>query len=324
MPAESDRWPSLPFEAWSDTYATLHRWTQIVGKIRLQQMPWINHSWHVTLYPTARGLTTLPMRHGDETFQIDFDFIDHRLLIRSSDGTKAKIKLRPCSVASFYEEVMDTLDALGFPVSINTKPNEIEDATPFDEDETHASYDPEYAARWWRVAAQSTCVLQQFRARFLGKSSPVHFFWGSFDLAVSRFSGRRAPPHPGGVPNLPDWVAREAYSHEVSSCGFWPGGGPTPFPLFYAYAYPEPDGFRSAQVRPAGASYQPALREYVLAYDDMRRSQSPEAVLLEFAQSTYEAAANLGDWSRPELERQEQVSFETKEKSSASPGIYPH
>lgn len=303
MTAQPEPWPELPLNAWKDTYETLHRWAQIVGKIRLRQTPWINHSWHVTLYPTARGLTTSAMWHGARTFQIDFDFIDHRLVIRCSDGGATDVALRPRSVADFYRDVMNSLARLGLSVRIHPKPNELEDATPLDQDETHAAYDPEYAARWWRIVAQTSCVFQEFRARFLGKSSPVHFFWGSFDLAVTRFSGRRAPPHPGGMPNLPDWVAREAYSHEVSSFGFWPGGGPTPFPLFYSYAYPEPAGFAAAAVAPAAARYHDGLSEFVLPYDDMRRAPNPDAVLLEFAQSTYAAAADLGGWDRAALER---------------------
>ncbi len=309
MSSDTEQWPALPFEAWKDTYNSLHRWTQIVGKIRLKQTPWINHSWHVTLFPTSRGLTTSAMRHGRRTFQIDFDFLDHRLLIQSSDGGQATILLTARPVADFYAAVMNKLDELGLPVHIHTKPNELEDATPFNEDETHAAYDPEYATRWWRIVAESACVLQQFRARFWGKTSPGHFFWGSFDLALTRFSGRRAPPHPGGVPNLPDWVAREAYSHEVSSCGFWPGGDAAPFPLFYAYAYPEPEGYRSAPVRPSAATYHAGLREFVLPYDEMRRAKSPETVLLEFLQSTYEAAAELNSWDRAALERNQETGL---------------
>jgi hypothetical protein len=303
MSVPVEPWPELPLDAWEDTCATLHRWTQIVGKIRLRQTPWINHSWHVTLYPTSRGLTTSAMRHGTRTFQIDFDFIDHQLLIRCSDGGTARVALRPRSVADFYREVMNKLAELGLPVRIHAVPNELEDAIPFDQDETHAAYDPEYAARWWRITVQTTCIFQEFRARFLGKSSPVHFFWGSFDLAVTRFSGRTAPPHPGGMPNLPDWVAREAYSHEVSSLGFWPGGDPMPFPLFYSYSYPEPEGFASAKVQPPAAYYHDGVREFVLPYNEMRRTRSPDAALLEFAQSAYAAAADLGDWDRAALER---------------------
>lgn len=301
----TDQWPSLPLEAWNDTFATLHRWTQIVGKIRLAQTPWINHSWHVPLYVTARGLTTSPIPHGAETFEITFDFLKHRLLIQTSGGDEEEFPLRPQSVAEFHEELLSKLDALGFAVSIHGSPNELEDATPFAEDREHNAYDPEYATRCWRVLAQTDRVFQQFRARFIGKCSPVHFFWGSFDLAVTRFSGRHAPPHPGGIPNLPDWVAREAYSHEVSSCGFWPGGGPHPFPLFYSYAYPEPEGFASVAVEPSGAFYSNDLREWVLPYDVVREAASPDDALLAFLETTYEAAAELGEWDRPALERDE-------------------
>lgn len=325
MSPESELWPSLPFQEWQGTYATLHRWTQIIGKIRLQQSPWINHSWHVTLYPTSLGLTTATMPHGTRIFQIDFDFLDHRLVIQANDGARATVTLATRTVASFYAEVMGKLRELGLPVHIHTKPNEIDDAIPFDEDNTHATYDPEYAARWWRATAHTACVFEQFRARFLGKCSPVHFFWGSFDLAVTRFSGRCAPSHPGGVPNLPDWVARDAYSHEVSSLGFWPGGANAPFPLFYAYAYPEPGDFSAATIRPAGASYHAGLREFVLPYDDVRHARYPDAMLLDFAQSTYEAAADLGRWDRSALERQEEIEFRGRRKlAQPSPGIYPH
>jgi hypothetical protein len=297
-----DQWPSLPLEAWTDTYATLHLWTQIVGKIRLAQTPWLNHSWHVTLYVTARGLSTSPIPHGARTFQIELDFVDHRLTIQSSDGRGAALELQPQSVATFYERLMDELAKLDLRVRISKRPNEVADPIPFDRDTTHREYDPEYANRFWRVLVQADRVLKQFRARFIGKCSPVHFFWGAPDLAVTRFSGRRAPEHPGGVPNLPDWVAREAYSHEVSSCGFWPGGGATPYPAFYAYAYPEPTGFSSAPVKPEGAFYSDELREFLLPYDRVRESDSPDETLLEFLETTYEAAATLGGWDRGALE----------------------
>jgi hypothetical protein len=293
----------LAFDAWKDTYATLHMWTQIVGKIRLAQTPWINHSWHVTLYATARGLTTSPIPHGARAFQIDFDFIDHRLLIRTNDGAVKTMALQPRSVADFYQELFSNLHQLGLDVKIRTTPNEIVDAIPFDKDHVHASYDAEYANRFWRALVQADRVLKKFRAGFIGKCSPVHFFWGSFDLAVTRFSGRKAPEHPGGAPNCPDWVMREAYSHELSSCGFWPGGGPVPYPVFYAYAYPEPQGFGTAPARPGSAIYDTAMREFLLPYDEVRRAESPDAVLLEFLQSSYEAAANLGRWDRSALER---------------------
>lgn len=304
-PSGIDEWPSLPYHEWKETHATLHMWTQIVGKIRLVQTPWLNHSWHVCLYLTARGLTTSPIPYGGRTFQIDFDFSGHQLLIQSSDGRARAMALAPRSVAEFHEELFRQLSELDLEVKIRTTPNEVTDAIPFERDYEHASYDAEYANRFWRALSQADRVFKDFRARFIGKCSPVHFFWGSFDLAVTRFSGRRAPAHPGGVPNLPDWVAREAYSHEVSSCGFWPGGDAAPEPVFYAYAYPEPDGFREAPVRPGGASYHPVLREFVLPYEEVRRSTSPDETLLEFLQSTYEAAASLGGWERAELERGE-------------------
>jgi len=300
----NDPWPSLPLEEWKDTYATLHRWTQIVGKIRLALSPWINHSWHVTLYVTARGLTTSPIWHGTRTFQIDFDFIDHRLLVQDDEGAVRTIALGPRPVADLYRDLLATLRELGLEVKIHPTPNELPDALPLDTDREHASYDAEYANRFWRVLVQSDRIFTAFRARFIGKCSPVHFFWGSFDLAVTRFSGRRAPEHPGGVPHLPDAVTREAYSHEVSSCGFWPGGGPVPFPAYYSYAYPTPDGFGAAPVRPRAAFFSRDLGEFVLPYDEVRRAAAPDAMLLEFLQSTYEAAAELGRWDRAALERQ--------------------
>ena len=298
-----DEWPSLPLEAWEDTFATLHRWTQIVGKIRLTQTPWINHSWHVPLYVTARGLTTSPIPHGARTFEIDFDFIHHRLLIRTSDGAEETIVLRPMSVAVFYHELFSRLESLGLAVAIHARPNELEDATPFAEDRSHDAYDAPYVMRFWRVLVQADRVFRRFRARFIGKCSPVHFFWGSFDLAVTRFSGRPAPAHPGGIPNLPDWIVREAYSHEVSSCGFWPGGGAHPFPLFYSYAYPEPHGFSTAAAAPAEAFYSQNLREWVLPYEAVRNAASPDEALLAFLQTTYDAAADSGRWNRSALER---------------------
>lgn len=301
--SQSGQWPSLAFEAWKDTYATLHMWTQIVGKIRLVQTPWVNHSWHVTLYVTSRGLTTSPIPHGARTFQIDFDFIDHRLLIQTSDGAIKTVALQPRSVADFYEELLANLTELGLDVKIHTTPNEVADAIPFERDHDHASYDAEYANRFWHALVQIDRVFKEFRGGFIGKCSPVHFFWGSFDLAVTRFSGRPAPEHPGGVPNLPDWIAREAYSHEVSSCGFWPGGGPVPYPVFYAYAYPEPSGYSAMRLRPDGAAYNAAFREFILSYDDVRLAESPDAVLLDFLQSSSDAAANLGAWDRAALER---------------------
>jgi hypothetical protein len=278
-------------------------WTQIVGKIRLTQMPWINHSWHVTLYVTSRGLTTSAMPHGERTFQIDFDFIDHQLEITTCDDEVEVLPLGPQTTASFYDQVMTALRKLNVPVSIHPKPNEVTDPIPFDKDTQHASYDPEAAHRFWWVLLQVDRVFRRFRAGFIGKNSPVHFFWGSFDLAVTRFSGRPAPEHPGGFPNLPDEITREAYSHEVSSAGFWPGGDMLPEPIFFSYAYPTPDGFAEARVRPPAATWNGDLGEWVLPYEAVRTSPDPEAALLEFLQSTYEGAATLAGWDRAALER---------------------
>ncbi len=298
-------WPSLPLEAWSDTAATLHMWMQIVGKIRLVQSPWTNHSWHVTLYVTPRGLTTSPIPYERRSFEIAFDFIGHELVIEASDGATGRVALEPQSVAAFYGRVMDEMGRLGLRVAIHKKPNEVAEAIPFDRDVVHKAYDRESANRFWRILVQADRVLKRFRARFIGKCSPVHFFWGGPDLAVTRFSGRAAPPHPGGIPNLPDWVAREAYSHEVSSCGFWAGGGPIPYPAFYAYAYPEPSGFAAAAVEPKGAFYSTDLREFILPYDVVRTADSPDDTLQAFVQTTYEAAADLAKWDRGGLERGE-------------------
>jgi hypothetical protein len=295
-------WPALPLKDWKDTYATLHMWMQIVGKIRLAQTARLNHWWNVTLYVTSRGLTTSAMPYADRTFEMDFDFIDHNLVIKTSDGSSKTVRLSARSVAAFYEETMAALRALGISVSLWTTPVEVEDRTPFEQDHTHAAYDPEYAQRVWQILAQASRVLTQFRARFVGKASPVHFFWGAFDLAVTRFSGRPAPQHPG-APNVARFVAVEAYSHEVSSCGFWPGGGPVDMPAFYAYAYPEPEGFKEYSIKPAGAFYHQQMKEFLLPYDMVRTAKSPDDVLLAFLQSTYEAAATLGRWDRAALER---------------------
>jgi len=298
-----DVWPGLPLDAWRDTYATLHLWLQIVGKIRLAQSPWVNHSWHVTMYVTATGLTTSSIPHGTRTFEIGFNFLDHRLTVESSDGGHRVLALGPLSVAEFYRHLMDAMGELDLPVKIHGRPSEIAEAIPFEQDETHRAYDADYANRFWRILVQADRVFHEFRAAFIGKCSPVHLFWGGPDLAVTRFSGRPAPPHPGGIPNLPDWVTREAYSHEVSSCGFWPGGGPIPHAAFYSYAYPEPAGFAQATVRPREAFYSTDLREFLLPYDVVRQSASPDETLRAFLQSTYEAAADLGKWDRSALER---------------------
>jgi len=303
MPSSADAWPALPLDEWRDTYATLHMWTQIVGKVRLAQTPWVNHSWHVTLYVTARGLGTSPIPHGARAFDVEFDFVAHRLVVRCSDGGERTMALAPRTVADFYAELMDVLAALGVPVHVHARPNEVDPAVPFAEDVAHRTYVPEQANRCWRILVQTDRVLKAFRSRFIGKCSPVHFFWGAFDLAVTRFSGREAPRHPGGVPNFPDRVAREAYSHEVSSCGFWPGGGVVTMPAFYAYAYPEPAGFRDARVAPPAAFYSKDLGEFILPYDAVRTAADPDATLLAFLQSTYEAAADLGAWPRAALER---------------------
>jgi Family of unknown function (DUF5996) len=300
--AHIETWPALPFEEWKETCVTLHMWTQVVGKIRLSLTPWTNHSWHVTLYLTARGLTTSPIPHRAGIFEIRFDFIDHQLRILKSDGAVKVIELRPKSVADFYREVMAGLSELQIDTTINTTPNEVEPAIPFEQDDKHRSYDPEYANRFWHALGQSDRVFKEFRSRFCGKCSPVHFFWGSFDLAVTRFSGRSAPPHPGGVPHLPDAVTREAYSQEVSSLGFWPGNASAPTPIFYSYAYPEPQGFAEVNVQPSSASYNTTMREFVLPYEAVRTARSPDETLLEFAQSTYDAASMLGKWDRAALE----------------------
>jgi Family of unknown function (DUF5996) len=300
--AQAEPWPDLPYEAWKDTYATLHLWTQIVGKVRLAQTPWTNHSWHVTLYVTPRGLTTSPIPYGERAFQIDFDFIDHALRIQNSDGEKRRLALEPRSVAEFHDALMAALAEVGIRVRIHGRPNEVADPIPFREDRAHAAYDPDYAQRFWRVLLQADRVFKQFRTRFLGKVSPAHFFWGSFDHAITRFSGRTAPPHPGGIPNLPDAVTREAYSHEVSSAGFWPGGGAVDYPAFYSYAYPTPPDFAATPVQPEAAFFHEQLGEFILPYDAVRNAASPDAMLLEFLQTTYEAAANGANWDRAALE----------------------
>jgi hypothetical protein len=306
-------WPELPYTAWKDTCTTLQLWTQIIGKIRLVQTPWLNHSWHTTLYLTTHGLTTSPIPYKQRLFQIDFDFIDHALLIEADDGSKRTLPLKAQSVAAFEAAVFAALDELGIKVTINGNPNEIPEPIPFREDTIHASYDPDYAQRFWRVLLQTDRVFKHFRTGFLGKVSPVHFFWGSFDLAVTRFSGRRAPPHPGGVPHLPDAVTREAYSHEVSSAGFWPGGGPTDYATFYSYAYPTPKGFSERPVKPAEAFFHAEAGEFILPYDVVRTAADPDRTLLDFLQSTYEAAAEMGHWDRESLECPRGVAGQPRE-----------
>jgi hypothetical protein len=291
-------WPELPLEAWQSTYATLHMWTQIVGKVRLALSPRVNHWWEVPLYVSSVGLTTSPIPYQDQSFEIEFDFLHHQLTVTTSQGTSASFALIPRSVADFYREFMHTLTALGINVHIWKVPVEIPNPIPFDQDTQHASYDAEYVYRFWRILASCDAAFKEFRAGFIGKSSPVHFFWGSFDLAVTRFSGRRAPERPGA-----DAITREAYSHEVISSGFWPGGGDVKGAAFYTYAAPEPAGFADQAVQPASAFYDPKLKEFLLMYDDVRLAESPRSALLQFLQSTYEAGASLGKWNRAELER---------------------
>ncbi|MGZ8392487.1 MAG: DUF5996 family protein [Gemmatimonadales bacterium] len=299
----TDAWPALPLESWRETYATLHMWTQIVGKTRLALAPMENHWWQVALYLTERGLTTSPIPSGDRTFAVDFDFLGHNLSVTTSDGSAGTLPLRPRSVADFYQDYLSLLRSQDLEVKIWPVPVEVENSIRFPEDRTHASYDADSVTRMWRILTQADRVLKRFRGRYLGKASPVHFFWGSFDLAATRFSGRRAPLHAGGAPNLGPWVMQEAYSHECSSVGFWPGGGPIPEPVFYAYAYPEPDGFRSYPIKPGAARYSEEMREFVLPYESVRTAADPDQAVLEFAQTTYAAAADLGRWDRAALER---------------------
>ncbi len=302
--ASDERWPPLPLAEWSDSYTTLQRWLQIVGKTRLALMPMQNHWWQVALYVTARGLGTSAMPCGDRTIDIEFDFIDHELVIRTSDRRQRVLKLEPRSVADFYATYIAALHALGVAPKIYPVPSEMPDVTPFTSDREHAAYDPDAAQRCWRILAQTTRVFLNFRQSFLGKCSPVHVWWGAFDLACTRFSGRVAPPHPGGIPHLPDRVTREAYSHECISAGWWPGSaGILAEPAFYAYAYPEPPGCPDAPLRPDAARYDPQLHEWILPYEAVRTSADPDAMLLDFLHSTYDAAAELAHWDRPALER---------------------
>ena len=294
-------WPGLSYSAWSETLATLQLWTQIVGKIRLTLTPWLNHSWQTPLYVTARGLGTSPIPIGNEIFDIEFDFIAHRLNVRNSRGAERFLPLRPQSVADFYRGAIDLLAGMGVAVAIKGTPNEVPNPIRFSEDRTHAAYDAAAAHRFWRALVQADRIFKLFRTGFIGKASPVHFFWGSFDLAVTRFSGRPAPPHPGGVPGLPDDVAREAYSHEVSSAGFWPGAEAFPRAAFYSYAYPEPAGFRDRKIAPGG-SFDTTLGEFILPYDTVAQARDPDALLLDFLSTTYAAAADAAGWDRKALE----------------------
>jgi hypothetical protein len=294
--AQQDAWPELCYEDLRDTLATVHLWTQIIGKIRLRRMPWINHSWHVALYISTRGLTTRAIPHSNGLFEIEMDFIAHQLIVSASDGQVERTGLYPRSVADFYKELFAMLHRMGIAVSIYARPNEIATPIPFEKDEIHASYDPERMQHLWRALARIEVVFTRFRAEFTGKVSPVHLFWGSFDLAVSRFSGRKAPKHPGGVPNIPDEVMQEAYSHEVSSAGFWPGGDDFPTPVFYSYCYPTPPDFKSQPVEPAQAWFSPERGEFFLPYETVRTSAQPEKTLLQFLRSTYRAAAVTGHW----------------------------
>jgi hypothetical protein len=294
----ANAWPSLPTDDWIDTIETVHLWTQIAGKIRLVNAPWMNHSWSVPLYVSTRGLRTSPIPVGGESVELAFDFIDHHLSIETSTGERRTVPLASGSVAGFYSSVMAAMDSVGMPVSIYTTPSELADAIPFDADTQYRIYVPEHAHTLWRALVQVERVFTRFRADFKGKASPVHFFWGSFDLAVTRFSGRTAPPHPGGIPNFPDDVAQEAYSHEVTSVGFWPGNRETPTPIFYAYAYPTQEGYAEAQVEPAEAFWLEALGEFALPYDAVAAAEDPDAYLMSFLESTHVAAAELAGWDR--------------------------
>lgn len=296
-------WPPLPLEAWRPTYETLHLWTQVVGKVSLALAPMVNHWWQVALRVDARGLATPPLPYDGGLAQLRFDFHDHQLRIETLGGAARAVALAPRSVADFHREVMATLRDVGVGVRIMRRPVELAEVIPFDEDETHAAYDADAAHRFWLALAQAARVLERFRGRFVGKCSPVHFWWGSFDLSCTRFSGRPAPPHPGGIPNLADWVTREAYSHECISAGWWPGGGAVSEPAFYAYAYPEPPGCPEAPIRPEAGAYHVQLREWVLPYEAVRTAPDPDAAALAFLESTYDAAARLGGWDRAALER---------------------
>lgn len=296
MNPNASAWPELPVAAWQDTYETLHMWAQIVGKIRMTLTPLVNHWWNATLYVTARGLTTSPIPHPGGTFEIRFDFISHRLVIETSGGAVRELELAPRTVTDFYSELMSTLRALGIAVTIHATPDEVANPIPFAEDRVHKSYERDYVDRFRRLLVSVDTVFKEFRGGFIGKCSPVHFFWGSFDLAVTRFSGRTAPPRPSRM-------MQEAYSHEVSSAGFWPGGGDIKGPAFYSYTAPEPAGFKTYRVRPDAALYHSGLGEFLLLYDDIRGAASPQGELMEFLESTYAAGADLAKWDRASLER---------------------
>jgi hypothetical protein len=305
LPDRSMSWPALPYAELRPTLETLQLFAQVAGKVRLAGTPWLNHSWHVTFTVSARGLITALIPHGDFSFDIEFDFVSDRVELRTTNGTRAAVALTARSVATFYAEFCDALDSLGIAIKIDRLPNELPDPAPFHEDNTMRAYDADAARRFWRALVEAERVLQRFRTRFIGKSSPVHFFWGSFDLAVTRFSGRPAPLHPGGVPHLSDAVTREAYSHEVSSAGFWPGSPGAEEAAFYSYAYPTPPGFAETRVKPDAARFDKGLGEFLLPYEAVRKANVPDAMLLDFLQSTYEAAADLGKWDRAALECEE-------------------
>lgn len=312
-------WPKLEYTTWRSTYETLHRWLQIAGKLRLCKSPWTNHSWNTTFYLTARGLTTSTIPLEERTMTLDFDFFDHELQMLDSRGNRYTITLKNESVASFYSRFQEGLKAMDVEATFEPKPNEVVDAIPFDQDQTHATYDRGAAFQWFQVLVRCHNVLQEFRSNFVGKSSPVHFFWGSFDLAVTRFSGRRAPEHPGGIPHLSDEVVREAYSHEVMSCGFWPGNEMYPHAAFYAYAYPEPVGLNKSRIEPPEAFYHQDLKEFILPYDVIRTSSNPAETIMKFLNSTYRSVANIGNWDRDLLEVSPHL-FKLKELSRSSFG----
>ena len=308
-PADRVAWPELDLAKWADTRDTLHLWTQIVGKVRLVQTPWINHSWHCALYVTSRGLTTLPIPYGERIFQIDFDFVDHAVVVTTVDGERETIMLRPRTVASFYQELMGILKELELPVTIHPHASELPETIDLSQDVSHEAYDPEYAQRFWRALASSHRVFRQFRSRFLGKASPVHFFWGSFDLALALYSGRPANPSEHAPPHMPKWVAREASDREQACFGFWPGnpGGPVAEAAFYAYAHPKPDGYETAAIRSGAVRFPPEMGEWILPYDAVRNAKNPDAEILAFLEDTYAAAANLAGWDRDTLERKEEL-----------------